>query len=240
MKPHPAKYSDPLIPVLAKHSYGIVLDIMGGTGKAGLLKKHNPSITKIIINEIEEEWATQAVNYGVDQIIIGDAKKLKEQVDCIVTSPPYGNRMADHFNAGAKGGKSPSSMKHRYAGDLGRNPSEGSVACLHFDKGYQEAITTIYDEVIKNCCFSRFILNVSDFIRNFETVNVTGFFEDYFQKRNFKMAEKIPVETRRQRGVGKNANLRVSHEVVFVFDRPQGDMEALGHWTNQNKSGDKK
>ena len=137
-RPHPAKYSDPLLPVLSKYSYGTVLDIMGGIGKAGLLKKYNKEIAKVIINELEPEWANQAVYYGVDEIIIGDARVLELQVDCIVTSPPYGNRMADNFKAGSKGGKSPTSMRKGYAGDLGRTPTNGSVCCLHFDRVYRD------------------------------------------------------------------------------------------------------
>lgn len=217
-RPHPAKYSNSLLPVLAEHSYGVVLDIMGGVGKSGLLKDYNDKITKVIINELEPEWANQAPEYGVDEVIVGDAKNLNLSVDCIVTSPPYGNRMADNFKAGSKGGKSKTSMKKRYAGDLGRTPTDGSVCCLHFDKGYQEAITGIYDAVIENCTFDRFVLNVSNFIRNFEEVNVVGFFEDYFKSKGFRVVEKIPVKTPRQRGVGANTKLRVASEIVFVFE----------------------
>ena len=218
-RPHPAKYSDPLLPVLSKYSYGTVLDIMGGIGKAGFLKKYNKEIAKVIINELEPEWANQAVYYGVDEIIIGDARVLELQVDCIVTSPPYGNRMADNFKAGSKGGKSPTSMRKGYAGDLGRTPTNGSVCCLHFDRGYQEAIIEIYDAVITNCVFKRFILNVSNFIRQFEVVDVVGFFENYFKEKGFKLIVKIPVKTKRQKGVGANTALRVDNEMVMVFDK---------------------
>ena len=217
-RPHPAKYSDSLLPVLAENSYGVVLDIMGGVGKAGLLKKYNTKITKVIINELEPEWGNQAVNYNVDEIIIGDAKELKLSVDCIVTSPPYGNRMADNFKIGANGGTSEPSMRKMYAGNLGRTPSQGSVCCLHFDKGYQDKVISIYDSVIANCSFNRFVLNVSDFIRQFQVVDVQRFYENYFKEKGFRLIYKIPVKTKRQKGVGQNTELRVDHEVVMVFE----------------------
>ena len=76
------------------------------------------------------------------------------------------------------------------------------MCCLHFDKGYQEAITSIYDSVIANCTFKRFVLNVSDFIRQFKVVDVQGFYEDYFKKNGFRLITKNAVKTKRQKGVG--------------------------------------
>jgi len=217
-RPHPAKYSKELLPILAKYAYGNVLDIMGGTGKAGLLKALNPDITRVTINELEPEWAEQAFENNVDDVIIGDAKNLRLTVDCIVTSPPYGNRMADNFHAGANGGKSTTSMKNRYAGDLGRNPSEGSTCCLHFGHGYEEVITDIYESVFNNCKFNRFVLNVSNFIRNYQEVEVCDFYEKLFYSNGFVLVAKEWVKTRRHKGNGANTKLRVPHEMVMVFE----------------------
>src|SRR3990167_2945345 len=119
--PHPAKFSNELLPILAKYAYGHILDPMGGTGKAGLLKALNPRITRVTINELEKEWAEQSNDNNVDEIIIGDARNLSGRYDCIVTSPPYGNRMADNFKAGK-----PDSMRRRYVGDLGRQIGRAS------------------------------------------------------------------------------------------------------------------
>jgi len=210
--PHPSKYSKELLPVLAKYAYGHILDPMGGTGKAGLLKSLNPRITKVTINELEKEWADQGVDNKVDEIIVGDAKNLSGRYDCIVTSPPYGNRMADNFKAGK-----PDSMRRSYVGDLGRNVSDGSVCCKHFGKGYEEMIESIYDSILFKISFDLFILNVSNFIRQFKEVNVIDWYKNYFKKRDFILLYEDAVNTRRQKGVGANTQLRVSHEVVMVF-----------------------
>ena len=53
-----------------------------------------------------------------------------------MTSPPYGNRMADCFRT-----MTPKSMKGRYAGDLGRPMS---AAALHFGPAYKDLMSKIY------------------------------------------------------------------------------------------------
>lgn len=224
-RPHPAKFSDELLPHLAKYAYGFVLDPMGGTGKAGLLKKFNSDILHVTINEIEKEWADQAHLNLVDHVIVGNAKDLKGGYDCIVTSPPYGNRMADNFKAGK-----PDSMRRRYAGDLGREPSEGSVACKHFGKGYEDMMINIYDSILLNVKFELFILNVSDFIRQFKRVDVCGFYIGYFESRGFHLLNREEVKTRRQKGVGANAHLRVESESVMVFSRNKTPLDGSRVW----------
>lgn len=224
-RPHPAKFSNELLPYLAKYAYGFVLDPMGGTGKAGLMKKLNPDILHVTINEIEKEWADQAQSNSVDRVIIGDAKNLKGAYDCIVTSPPYGNRMADNFKAGK-----PDSMRRRYAGDLGRNPSEGSVACKHFGKGYEDMMIQIYDSLLRNVKFDLFILNVSDFIRQFKRVDVCGFYVSYFESRGFHLLSREEVKTRRQKGVGANTHLRVESESVMVFSKDKKPLDGSRAW----------
>lgn len=214
--PHPAKYSLPLLPSLAQYAYGDILDIMGGTGRAGLLKKYNSNIKTVTINELEREWSEQAYENGVDKVITGNAKDLGGIYDCIVTSPPYGNRMADNFKP-----SKPDSMRRRYVGDLGRNVSKGSVCCLHFGRGYEEEITVIFDAVIKNVCFKRFILNVSNFIRRYQEVDVIGWYKAYFNSRGFLLVNEQKIITRRQKGVGANTSLRVLTESVLVFDKKE-------------------
>lgn len=212
--PHPAKFSKELLPVLAKYAYGDILDPMGGTGKAGLLKSFNSNIKTVTINELEREWSEQAYENDVDTVITGDAKNLSGLYNCIVTSPPYGNRMADNFKA-----SKPDSMRKRYAGDLGRTPSKGSVCCKHFGRGYEEAMVDIYDALIANVVFERFILNVSNFIRNFKEVDVVGFYKEYFSSKGFfSLVFEEKVKTRRSRGVGANTSLRVDAENILVFD----------------------
>lgn len=211
--PHPAKYSDSLLPVIAKYCYGDIIDVMGGTGKAGLLKQYNPQIKSVTINELEREWAEQAVGNGADKAIVGDAKEVKGTWDCIVTSPPYGNRMADNFKAGK-----PDSMRRRYAGDLGRTPSEGSTCCLHFGRGYEELMKEIVVAFTINIEHKRIVWNTSNFIRQFKEVDVLSFYKELFIDLGYILVAHEQVETKRQKGVGANTHLRVKYEDITVWD----------------------
>jgi hypothetical protein len=213
-KPHPAKFSNELLPALAKHCYGDIIDIMAGTGKAGLLKRYNTKIKSVTINELEEEWAMQAKDNMVDTIIIGDARNLSGWYDCIVTSPPYGNRMADNFKP-----SKPDSMRRRYAGDLGRNPSAGSVCCSHFGRGYEFQMLEILSCVLKNIQHSRIVWNTSNFIRNFVEVDVFSFYNKLFISSGYSMVAHEKIETKRQKGVGANTHLRVKYEDIAVYDK---------------------
>src|SRR5690606_6685178 len=101
---HPAKYTDVLLPVFARilrgHGAQSVLDPMAGVGKIGLLRDYGFA-GRIVANEIEPEWAAQAPAHV--EMHVGDAANMTwardGEFDAIVTSPTYGNRMADHHNA---------------------------------------------------------------------------------------------------------------------------------------------
>lgn len=79
--------------------YPFVLDPFAGVGKIHTLENHTSGI------ELEPEWAAQApINKGIT--IVGDAlERMREWAtfyvgfDAVVTSPTYGNRMADHHDA---------------------------------------------------------------------------------------------------------------------------------------------
>ena len=211
---HPAKFSNELLPVIARYCYGDIVDIMGGTGKVGLLKNYNSLIKSVCSNEIEEEWANQGAANGVDVVIVGDARFISGKFDCIVTSPPYGNRMADNFKP-----SKPDSKRSFYAGDLGRTPSKGSTSCSHFGDKYTKEMADIYENVFKNVEFDLFILNVSNFIRQFKEVDVIAWYKEFFLFRDFVLIAEEKVRTKRQKGVGTNTLLRVETESVLVFRR---------------------
>ena len=100
---HPAPFSDPILDEAAAGLKetgvtGTVLDPFAGTGKVHQLRDRVDDIDTIGV-EIEPEWAAKHPD-----TIQGNALELTatiepESVDAIVTSPTYGNRMADHHNA---------------------------------------------------------------------------------------------------------------------------------------------
>ncbi len=212
--PHPAKYSTELLPVLAKYCYGDIIDIMGGTGKAGLLKQFNEKIKTVTINELESEWAIQAKQNGVDTIITGDARTVTGRFNVIVTSPPYGNRLADNFKPSQHDSK-----RRMYAGDLGRAPSNGSTCCSHFGRGYESQMIDIISRAIKNIIHDRIVWNTSNFIRDFKEVDIFSFYKRVFESLGYKIVARERVSTKRHRGVGANTHLRVEYEDIVAWER---------------------
>jgi tRNA G10 N-methylase Trm11 len=95
--------------------YERVLDPFAGTGRIHELENWTVGV------EIEPEWATMR-----DGTIVANALNLPfrdASFDAVVTSPTYGNRLADHHDA------RDSSRRHSYKHDLGRDlHSENSRA----------------------------------------------------------------------------------------------------------------
>jgi len=209
-RPHPAKFSDCLLPVIKElipEGTEWITDPMAGIGKITLLGSN----FKYQCNEIEPEWASQI---KAQIVTAKDAKALKlVERTVIITSPPYGNRMADCFIT-----KRPSSMKGRYAGDLGRRLSEGSSASLAFGNKYKALMTEIYTSLFEQMNEGQvFILNASNFIRDKKEVNVIGFYLELFSQKGFTLDDFKTVKTPRDRGRGANSKLRVSFEVLMKW-----------------------
>lgn len=109
--PHPAEYSADLIPLFreaiwpdlvpARRRDLLVLDPFAGTGGVHALR-YTPTINgrgiRTIGVELMPRWAAAS-----PFTVVGDATDLQSErgrFDAVVTSPCYGNRFADHHDAG--------------------------------------------------------------------------------------------------------------------------------------------
>ena len=157
---HPAKYSKSLMPVLQSavppDRFPMVLDPFAGTGRIHELENATYGV------ELEREWADMH-----EHTIHGDAIKYLDQCmwwgmtyDAVVTSPCYGNRMADHHEA--KDG----SKRNTYRHVLGRPLSSGSSAAMQWGTEYRlfhrEAWELAYDVIRPG---GRLVINIKDHIR---------------------------------------------------------------------------
>ena len=80
--------------------------------------------------ELEPEWADLHPD-----TFVGNALALKfddADFDAVVTSPTYGNRLADHHNA--KDG----SVRRSYTHDLGRQLQEDNSGAMHWGPKYRD------------------------------------------------------------------------------------------------------
>lgn len=213
---HPAVYTDSFIPIFAKHLNGFsnVYDPFGGTGKIALIKEHGFN-GEIYCSEIEPEWTNQYD--GVDYWFICDSAKTSfiknEFFEAICTSPTYGNRMADHFEA------KDSSKRITYRHGLGRKLTDGNTGKQQWGNSYKNKHIEIYNELFRVLKpEGTFILNISDHIRAGKIIEVSKWHKEALESIGFNLIESISVPTRRM-GFGENSHLRVQNENIFIFKK---------------------
>jgi len=203
---HPAKYSDALLPIFANllKDSKLILDPFGGIGKLKQIR------LDAIINEIEFEWAKEAGG------ICGDVLRLPfddETFDAIVTSPTYGNRLADHHNAKDK------SKRITYKHCLGHDLHPHNSGQLQWGEKYQEFHLLAWKECLRVLKpQGKFILNISDHIRNKRIVFVSDWHVHTLVHLGWFPVGWIPIYTPRMKR-GANNKSRVGHENIYIFER---------------------
>lgn len=205
---HPAKFTNSILEYLERlfiNQHGNVLDIFAGTG--GIHKLCRPDLQTWGI-EIEPEWARMS-----PRTVVGNALSLPFKdgsFNAICSSPVYGNRYSDHHNA--KDGSTRRSYKH----DLGRDLHPLSSGSLHFGPAYKRFhMLALWEAARVLKPKGWIILNVSNFIRKSEEVDVVGFFEELLSNDPFQFVFKDTVETPRMR-YGANSTARVKGEAILA------------------------
>jgi len=213
---HPATYTNRLIPIFAEllKNCAVVLDPFAGVGKLALIKQHGFNGV-IICNEIEKEWTNSECD--VDEFNIGDAANMNwcesESISAICTSPTYGNRMADHFNA------RDGSKRITYRHYLGRELHKENTGRMQWGDKYCQKHKEVWTE-----CYrvlqpgGLFILNVSDHIRQGQRVFVTDWHKNCLIELGFLFIHEMKVETPRMR-FGENYNTRIDYESILIFKK---------------------
>lgn len=211
---HPAVFSRPILRVIREllggepEQYKRVLDPFAGTGRIHDLREYGFETLGI---EIEKEWAELS-----EHTKQGSALKTglrKSSVDAIATSPTYGNRLADSYEA------TDPERRHSYHFDLGHKPTEGSSAVMPWGDEYRAFHLKAWEEMVRVLKPNgRFILNIKDHIRDGEWQDVAAWHCSTIMALGFTMASLRPVSTK---GVpsGSNAEVRSEAELVIAFDR---------------------
>lgn len=229
---HPAKFSEPILGVLERAVAAewrrqrrrlLLVDPFAGVGRCHLLAITGKVMTLGV--EIEPEWArchqrtvcANSLEWMSAQAMADDPRVA----DIVATSPCYGNRFADHHNA------TDGSRRRSYKHDLGRMPTTGSAAVLHWGPAYWRFHADAYRGIFELLRpGGLFLLNVSDFYRNREQVHATPWHHGAASAAGFEPDGRYwctQVPTDRQRD-GANHELRADHEIVFRFRKPGGDL----------------
>jgi hypothetical protein len=221
---HPAKFSKAIIEqindILLRYTAvdGTLVDPFAGVG--GVFDVVWPG--HIVAIELESEWAMQAWDKSRnhpehrDIVHIGDAFAVLPQLEkmaAVVTSPAYGNRMADSHTVG----EGDLSKRMTYTHTLGRKLSAGNSGQLQWGDEYRDfhnrAWQMVHESLTTN---GLFVLNVSDHIRTGKLQKVCLWHVVACLKVGFKLIDTRKVVTPRM-GYGANGNKRVDGEMIYTF-----------------------
>lgn len=219
---HPAKFStaiiEELVDILTTHlePHSKVLDPFAGTGLIHAIGELAGMSTWGV--EIEPEWAALH-----EHTICGDSRDLAAVFgddpvlfDAIVTSPAYGNRMADNYD-GRDG-----SRRHTYRIALRRPLTDGNGAALHWGPKYRRLHIDVWREaaaVLRPG--GLFVVNVKDFIRKRKPVHVADWHRRVLTRViGLELLEDRFVQTPGLRD-GANADLRMDGEHIYVMRKPR-------------------
>lgn len=238
---HPAKFSGPLYPLfeeivrreLASGAWQNrlhgpramrILDPFAGVGGCFNIcrPEQESGAVRWIGWEIEYDWACQAVPSGDSEMMVLNSLTGMRAlafdgltVDMVLTSPCYGNRMADHHNA--KDDSERNTYRHKYGKEL----SEGTSATMQWGVDYRrfhrQCWEAVYDILDPG---SVFVDNIKNHIRDGKEMLVSEWHRDTCLEIGFEMAKdyQVPVTSNRQ---GANGDLRVPFEHVYVFRKPE-------------------
>jgi tRNA G10 N-methylase Trm11 len=213
MTKHPAVMGPHILEVCKRYlpaEGSRVLDPFAGVGTtAKLLPTY-----EVVGVEIEREWAEQN-----ESTICGDSLLVVPTLgsfDAILTSPTYGNRMADDFNA--KEGSSRITYRHK----LGRNLSANTTSNLHFGRKNQK-YENLHRDIWKVCVDALreggvFILNCKDFIANGEVKSVTSWHKSVLEDYGLSCVGEEKVFSKGMR-FGANRDRRLNFEWVVAFTK---------------------
>lgn len=242
LPPHPAKYSDPLLPIFREllrplnreNHRATVLDPFAGTGKIHDLF---PEFETLGI-EIEPKWAAYH-----PRTWLGNSLRMpwywEQHFDAVVTSCTYGNRMADHHKATEKckncfgtgevengltcmkcegrGRREYKRMTYRH--QYGEELDPENSGQLQWGPQYRDFHMRAWMEVRRVMRVGgMFVLNVSDHIRARQVVEVSAWHRWCIEGLGFDHVRTIEVPTQRM-GFGANYEARVDHEDVHVFTK---------------------
>ncbi len=227
VKTHPAKFTGEQLFHILQHlpetkrsertGTTSVFDPFAGVGTVNALHLGSPNKLTVTGMEIEPEWADQSpvVETGDSLTYMALTRK---RYDAVVTSPAYGNRMADSYD-GRDG-----SDRNTYRIALGRPLDGDNGAQYHFTSGKMDGYKDFHREAIDGMVRvtrkgGRVIVVVKNFIKGGEVMDVVGWWRDELRDAGLTEIAWIPIEAGGL-GYGANRDERVKYEYVLVWEKP--------------------
>lgn len=248
---HPARFSKDILAAVRVELGGItkdwemepvtVLDPFCGVGGIHLLRYHEDrrpiahgedGFYWTLGVEIEREWSRVASGLGPTATCDWFAFRWKREnwddmgPQIVVTSPTYGNRMADKHEA------RDDSTRRTYKHMLGRELSEGNSGGLQWGEEYRKFHLAAWDRVWGMLDYAEdvdgeggyLVLNVKDHVRAGEVQKVVDWHCDTLLDLGFRTVRETPIETKGY-GFGSNRELRVDCEWLVTFVKSRKGLE---------------
>ncbi|MGH9002704.1 MAG: hypothetical protein ACRDYV_06205, partial [Acidimicrobiia bacterium] len=205
--PHPARYTPSLLPLVARHLEAgwRVLDPFAGTG--GVHQLRALAAVDTVGVEIQPKWAA----WHPDTICadLFDVDFPTRSFDAVVTSPTYGNRMADNFTPTDPTGRRSYRITH------GEPLHPNNSGLLAWGPTYRNFHTRAWARVVP-WTGRRLILNVKDHQRDGQRAPVVAWHRATLEALGLVLVADIPVAAPGyRRGANRDARL---DERVLVFD----------------------
>ena len=216
---HPATYPPAIVAligdVLAEHDYstGATRDLLDPFAGIGTIHQLEERAWDTFAVELEPEWAEQdhRTTLGSALDLTAAFGNRPRGFDAIVTSPCYGNRMADQYD-GRDG-----STRTTYRLSLGRPLTEGSSAAMQWGTRYREFHLRAWAESVRVLRRDGlFVLNIKDHIRNRRRQHVTRWHLSTLKSLGLRLIDRRRVLTPGMRH-GQNHGSRIPYETVAVL-----------------------
>ncbi len=205
-----------------------MIDPFGGVG--GIFSLEHPTLRRVDMVEIQEVWAEHArqiperpgiqhyvFNWDLFEWFEWYKGTLAGAYGAVVTSPCYGNRMADKHIA--KEGSKRNTYAHTLRG-MGHELEEGSSGGMQWGNEYRmfhlKAWKVAWELLEPG---GLFIMNIKNHIRKGEVQYVAEWHRQVIERRGFDHLYTIEVPVRGNQQ-GENGQVRVPHEEVQVYRKP--------------------
>lgn len=219
-----------------------VVDPFAGTGRIHAIADE-AGVPRSVGIELEPEWANADIFRGPARLqIVGDSLAVLPSLgvgnfDAVLTSPAYGNRMADKHDAkdpckacsgsGVSGHRECKvcrglglSRRNTYRHRLGRALSENNGGGMQWGPEYRDLHRAIWAASVTALAPGGvFVVNCSNHIRMGELVDVCAWHSATLIELGLTLERTIEVETRRQRH-GANGHVRVAGELIIICTKP--------------------
>lgn len=218
--PHPAKFSPSILAKVksivaeeARFHEGLyrVFDPFAGVGGIHELESINPTVRTLGF-ELEKEWAdAHPFTLHANALHISKYWPEGNVFDAIVTSPCYGNRMADHHDA------RDDSIRNTYRHKLGRPLSLDSSAGLQWGDEYRSFHADVWYQCVDVLRSNGiFVLNCKDHIRKSEIQHVTDWHIQTLESLGLIIERSHWIDAPGNR-MGQNGEKRIDHETITVL-----------------------